>query len=121
MVDMRRDGMSVRAISNAVGASVGAVHGVVSEVFKNEHLTVNGADGKTYPAQQQPKAAPLFVAAFGRKPAGDDQPLYRRSTLADDTTGKLTSLPGHIKRPARWTLDGSAHRAYQRKYEDCST
>lgn len=66
MVDMRRDGMSYRAIAEAVGTSVGAAHNIVSEVFKNEHLTITGTDGKIYPAQQQPKLDPRrFAWEFG--------------------------------------------------------
>ncbi len=56
MQAMRRDGMSIRQIAEAVGASIGKVHDAVSEVFKNEHLTVKGSDGKEYPAQQTRRA-----------------------------------------------------------------
>ncbi len=68
MVDMRKDGMSYRQIAEATGASVGKVHDTVVQVFKNEHLespvAIKGADGKQYPAQQEPKTQAPQISMF---------------------------------------------------------
>lgn len=66
MVDMRQDGMSYRAIAEAVGVS----HEQARQTVKNSGVKiltpVVGADGKTYPAQQQPKIDPRrFAWEFG--------------------------------------------------------
>lgn len=82
MVAMRRDGMSVRKIAEATGSSVGAVHNVVSEVFKNEHLTITGADGKTYPAQQQPKPEPP-TTLFDPGGSADLDPIAAEATVKE--------------------------------------
>jgi hypothetical protein len=49
---LRAEGMSTRAISSAVGVSVGTVHADLSGVQNRTPDAVVGADGKTYPAQQ---------------------------------------------------------------------
>ena len=66
MQSMRADGMSLRQIAEATGASVGTVHKDTAGVQNRTPARVNGKDGKSYPAEQKPKpkAAPpatLFV------------------------------------------------------------
>jgi hypothetical protein len=59
MVDMRRDGMTLQEVADAVGVSYGTAHAVtensLSELINS---TVTGADGKTYPSKKKRKPAP---------------------------------------------------------------
>lgn len=59
MVDMRKDGMSVRKIAEATGVGVATVHRTISGVPfgtpEEKPQTITGADGKQYPAKQERK------------------------------------------------------------------
>lgn len=74
MVDMRRDGMSYRAIAEATGVS----HEQARQTVKNSGVKiltpVTGTDGKTYPAQQpQPEPQPLPAWAQDDEPDGEEE------------------------------------------------
>lgn len=58
MVDMKRDGASYRKIAQALGVDPVTVLNTIKKSGVEISTPVNGADGKTYPAQQQPKPEP---------------------------------------------------------------
>lgn len=55
---LRNDGMSVRSIAKATGASVGTVAADLSTCSELNTSAVSGADGKTYPASRPAPALP---------------------------------------------------------------
>lgn len=58
MVDMRMDGMSYRKIAEVVGVDPVTVLNTVKKSGVEISTPVTGADGKIYPAQQQPRPEP---------------------------------------------------------------
>lgn len=46
--ELRQEGLSQRAIGEALGTSLGTVHGDLQQVFNSEQVPVVGLDGKTY-------------------------------------------------------------------------
>lgn len=73
--DLRGQGMSVRQISSATGASYGTVRNDLAEVSKTAHLPekVTGSDGKDYAATRpapKPTQTPGPVAAPTSAPTG---------------------------------------------------
>jgi hypothetical protein len=99
VASLREAGLSVRAIAAATGDSVGTVH-AATQVFKTEHVEVQGVDGKTYPA------------ARTAEPVGPTDPLDHIETyniLADFlrrayTPQRISELPPVVKRHLRREL-----------------
>lgn len=95
IVSMRADGMTLQAIADTVGVSVGTVHSVTDGFSELKSSTVTGKDGKQYPAQYAPRSVTLAGRAAELLDAapGVVQDVVRRYGVADaDTISELTRL-----------------------------
>ena len=99
---MRAGGMTLQAIADASGASVGAVHAAVKgQLFNNEKL--EGKDGKSYPTRYERRPS---IMALGKQEA-----TMALDALSKMDAGELPAKPMSAKRVARLSRE---HQAQER-------
>ncbi len=104
IVAMRQDGMSYRAIGDALGVSDGTVRNVAAQNCAPQPETVTGKDGKQYPPRKQRK--PSIFAKTEREMAGAVEKAQSVVTAAEEQPDLFSDLPQLMD-------DTSIDRAYK--------